>query len=403
MQRRSSKDSDGNGSESASAQKVHVLFFAPSLGGGGAELQLLRLANHLSRDTFQVSIALGRGGGAYEDALARDVQVYILRRGRLVSSAGRMMRSVAPLRRLIRTAQPDIVFSVMGHANIAALLAMHSMSQCPAVVLGEQTPPSYNYGGSGKLSNRLIFGAIPRLYPLADHVVALSHGVAEELQELAPKLSGRCTVIPNAGTDERVRSGAQGSIPDIRPLQDEPLLVACGRLVRLKGFSYLIDAVRLICQNKPVRLWIIGEGEDRPRLQRQIDALHLTDRVRLLGFQQNPYQYMAAADLFVLSSLYEGFGNVIVEAMACGVAVVSTDCPYGPGEIIQNGVNGVLVPPASTEALAQAILRLLSDEELRRKIANNGKRRAQDFDVERVAAAYGDLFLRVVNSGRAAA
>jgi glycosyltransferase involved in cell wall biosynthesis len=112
---------------------------------------------------------------------------------------------------------------------------------------------------------------------------------------------------------------------------------------------------------------------------------------------------MAAADVFVLSSLFEGFGNVIVEAMACGTPVVATDCPYGPREIIRDGVSGLLVEPASAASLARGILRVLTDEELKRRLAANGFERSRDFEAESIAGEYGELFLRVANGAAARA
>jgi len=106
---------------------------------------------------------------------------------------------------------------------------------------------------------------------------------------------------------------------------------------------------------------------------------------------------MAAADLFVLSSLWEGFGNVIVEAMACGLPIIATDCPYGPSEIIEDGVSGLLVPPANSEVLAKAICQVLTNPSLRKKLTENGLRRAKDFDASTIAAAYGAMFESLVN------
>jgi len=106
---------------------------------------------------------------------------------------------------------------------------------------------------------------------------------------------------------------------------------------------------------------------------------------------------MATADVFVLSSLFEGFGNVIVEAMACGTPVIATSCPYGPPEIIKDGVNGILVPPGDEEALSQAIIWVLTDEVLKQRLSQNGKERSQDFNARTIAFLYGGLFLRLVN------
>jgi glycosyltransferase involved in cell wall biosynthesis len=179
--------------------------------------------------------------------------------------------------------------------------------------------------------------------------------------------------------------------------------VGCGRLTPQKGFADLIDAFTRVRAVLPASLWIVGEGEERGRLERQIRRLGLTDSVRLLGFRRNPYQYLAAADVFALSSRYEGFGNVVVEAMACNTPVVATDCPYGPAEIISDGLNGVLTPPADAEALSQAIIRVLKDPSLQRRLAERGRIRSQDFTAPKIADVYGDLLWRVANEGRAAA
>jgi len=144
-------------------------------------------------------------------------------------------------------------------------------------------------------------------------------------------------------------------------------------------------------------LWILGEGPDRPALEQQIADLSLGDSVRLLGFRDNPYSYMASADLFVLSSIFEGFGNVVAEALACGTAVVATDCPYGPSEIITDGVSGLLVPPRDPAALAEAIVRVLTDPELRSALAQEGKRRSRDFTAETISGQYAKVFEDVLH------
>jgi glycosyltransferase involved in cell wall biosynthesis len=178
-------------------------------------------------------------------------------------------------------------------------------------------------------------------------------------------------------------------------------VVACGRLKALKGFSTLIDALAVVRERVPAHLWIVGEGEQRASLERKIARLGLGGCVRLLGFRPNPYRYMAAADVFALSSRFEGFGNVIVEAMACGAPVVSADCPYGPREIIEDGVNGILVEPASAASLARGILRVLEDKELKRRLASNGFERARDFEADSIAREYGELFARIANGASA--
>lgn len=357
-------------------------------------MHLLRVINHLDRKKFRLSLALGRTGGTYESALAKDVKVHVLNTGRVNSSTIRMIRSIEPLHGVIQAEQPDILCSILDHANTVAVLASRGLLPVrPKVVLSVQNPPSIRYG-RWHIVSRLLLSLIPRLYPQADRVVALAQGVAEDLLTLVPKIRDRTEVIYNAGVDSRVLNGVL-ELPKEELPQNGPLIVACGRLTEQKGFPYLIEALARVRRVTPAYLWIIGEGKQRQYLENKIKQLGLTNCVRLLGFQNNPYKYMAAADVFVLSSLFEGFGNVIVEAMACGTPVVATDCPYGPREIIENGVSGLLVPPADVEALSEAIMRVLKEPELKQKLSENGKQRSQDFNAQAIASAYGKLFLHV--------
>ncbi len=378
-------------------KRLHIMSFTSSLGRGGAEMHLLRVLNHLDRQRFTLSLALARKGGSYEPELNQDVKVHFLETGNIVSSTLQMVRAIAPLRQLIQAEQPDVVCSVMRHANIATLLATYNLPNKPKLVLSLQNPPSIL--SKNVVLQWLMRSLMPHLYPQADQIIALSQGVADDLQTLVPTVGDRTKVIYNAGVDHRVMKDAAQALPEQVAI-DRPLIVTCGRLVGQKGFLYLIEALAKVRQSIPAHLWIIGEGPQRPMLERKIRKLGLTPHIKLLGFQQNPYQYMAAADVFVSSSIYEGFGNVIVEAMACGVPVIATDCPSGPREIINNEINGLLVETANPEALATAIIRLLKNPELKQRLANAGQARAQDFHSQAIASAYGQLFLEVAKPHR---
>src|ERR1043166_6358753 len=385
-------DAHSNGS----ARKLHVLFFTSKLGGGGAEKHMLRLVNHLDRDKFRVSLALVKPGGGFEAACAGDVTKHYLNRSSKGSSTIGMLRSIRPLRRVIEQERPDVVVSVIDLANIANVLAVRGVATPPKVVLGVQTPPSIAYGQSWHPVSNLILRLMPKLYPRADRIVALSNGVAADLVSLASGAPESINVIHNAGVEADVLEKLQGKLA-ADELPDSRLIVACGRLKALKGFDYLIDALVEVRKTLPASLWIVGEGEERAALEKKVRRLGLENFVRLLCLQDNPFKYMAAADVFVLSSLFEGFGNVIVEAMACGVPVVATACPYGPQEIISDGHNGILVPPADARALANGILRVLNDGAVSRKLAIAGKERSNDFNAQTIANAYGNLFLEVAN------
>ncbi|HEU4885892.1 MAG TPA: glycosyltransferase [Longimicrobium sp.] len=373
--------------------RVHVLFFTSALGGGGAEKHLVRVANALDRGRFRVSVAVARGGGSYEGELAADVRYHPL-------PGGRMRSAARPLRRLLAAERPDVLCSFMDHANCVALLASRGLAGRPAVVAGVQNPPSAALRSVPAPVRGAIRAGMRALYPRADAVVALSRGVGDELQRMIPGLAGRVSVIPNAGMDE---DAPPPLAPATRPAGEDPVLVACGRLVPQKAYPVLLRALARVRERVPARLRILGEGPLRDELGALAASLGVDGAVSFEGFRPDPAAYMAEADVFVLSSEYEGFGNVIVEAMAAGAPVVATDCPYGPGEILEGGRHGVLVPPGDPEALAAALLRVLGDPALRERLRAAGRERARAFAPSAVAERYGRLFHDVLAARTGAA
>jgi glycosyltransferase involved in cell wall biosynthesis len=261
------------------------------------------------------------------------------------------------------------------------------------VVAGVQNPPSASLRRVPAPVRGAIRAGMRALYPRADAVVALSAGVGGELERTIHGLAGRVFVIPNAGMD----GDEPPPLGDVaRAAGEAPVLVACGRLVPQKAYPVLLRALATVRERVPARLRILGEGPLRDELGALAEVLGVADAVTFEGFRPDPSAYMAAADVFVLSSEYEGFGNVIVEAMAAGAPVVATDCPYGPGEILEGGRHGVLVPPGDPEALAGALLRVLGDDVLRTRLRASGRERARDFAPAAVAARYGRLFQDVL-------
>jgi glycosyltransferase involved in cell wall biosynthesis len=176
-----------------------------------------------------------------------------------------------------------------------------------------------------------------------------------------------------------------------------PILVSVGRLTKQKGYPYLIRAFSLVKQTLPCRLLIIGSGEDEGTLLQAVNELGLWNDIEFLGFQRNPFKYMARSDLFILASLYEGFGNVIVEAMTLGLPVISTDCQSGPSEIIENKKNGVLVPVKDEKAMAEAILDVLTNDGLRRYLCEGAKSRSHFFALSHIVEQYSNIFFKTVH------
>ncbi len=379
--------------ETTAASRLRVLFFANRFGGGGAEKHFLRVINGLDRERCVVGLAVARGGGSYEPLLKNDVEVHTLTSQVGGSSMLALGRCVQPFRNLIHAWQPDILCSAMEFPNATALFASRiAPSHRPSLVLCVQAPPSRVYPGSSPVS-RAGRATVRHLYRHADHVISLSEGVARDLAQFDARILSRTSVIYNAIVDDELTA----ELSDARgvPERSGPTLVACGRLAEQKGFDHLLKALALVRQKVPAELWLLGEGPLEAQLRAQAADLGIQDAVHFLGFVSNPGAVMAAADVFVLSSNYEGFGNVVAEAMACGTAVVSTNCPHGPSEIIDDGKTGLLVPVANPAALANAAIRLLEDDALRTRFVDGARATVRRFEAKHIATQYESLFTRL--------
>ena len=353
----------------APSRPVKLLCIVPRLGGGGAEMHLLRLLTHFDRDRFIPMLAVAKPGGSYESRLPADVAPQRCGWSRLPSSTLRMQTAIPALRRLISKEQPDAIISFLDHTTAATAAALESLPQPgPLFIAAIQNNLEKTLGNLPGWTRAWLPRAITSAYARADHVIALSTGVAEALSVLIPETRVRISVVHNAGYDQQVEKLALEE-PSL-PTPKGPWFLGCGRLTTQKDFSTLLRAFARIQRENEGELWILGEGELRGKLEREITALGLDASVRLPGFVKNPFAYMARANAFVLSSQWEGFGNVVTEAMACGTPVISTDCPHGPREILEDGKWGTLVPVANGAALADAMRGALSNPEQHRVRAN---------------------------------
>jgi glycosyltransferase involved in cell wall biosynthesis len=239
----------------------------------------------------------------------------------------------------------------------------------------------------GWLRRKLIGWA----YRRADAVVALSEGVRKELVEDCAIDPERMVTIHNPVDVASIAAATQAVKDGIQEVSSNgPLIVGCGRLHRQKGFDLLIEALADLDDIK-VRLVILGEGPERAALEALARSRGVADRVLMPGFENHPEKWLAQATLFVLPSRWEGFGHVLVEALAAGVPVVSAWAPYGPADILDDGETGLMVPTGNAAALGAAIGRLLIDKGLRGRLAEAGRRTAQRFALPVIARRYGDL------------
>jgi glycosyltransferase involved in cell wall biosynthesis len=271
------------------------------------------------------------------------------------------VRYVPDLARYLQRQQPAVLLSAKPPANLAALWAQRLAKVTTRIVISERTHLSQELQGPHKRKWRWRFIAplIQRVYPWADAIVSVSNGVADDLSVRTRIPRERITTIYNpTATFEKMDDPTLAAHAWFSPTAP-PVILGMGRLVAQKDFSTLLRAFAQVRAERPVRLIILGEGRQRAELEALVTKLGISAYVCLPGFVDNPYAYLSQAALFVLSSAWEGLPNALIEALACGCPVVSTDCPSGPTEILDGGAYGPLVPVGDDAALAQAILSVL--------------------------------------------
>ncbi len=300
----------------------------------------------------------------------------------------RLLSAIRPLARYIRDRSPDILFTTSVPPNLVGLLAQARSERKVRIVLRQSNTIGRRGGEFAGIDRRWRDILIPRYYPRADCVIANSDGVARNLATLGVPES-RIAAIPNGIDCAWIARQAELPARLPRGAPGMKTIIAIGRLVAQKDHATLIRAVAAMGGTVGCRLVILGSGPERSALRALAGNLGLGERVHLAGYQANPYAYLAQSDLFVLSSRHEGMPNALLEALACGLPVVSTDCPSGPREILADGAFGELVPVGDVAALAQAMTHALqAPPEPERQ-----RRRAGAFDVEAIAARYADVIL----------
>jgi glycosyltransferase involved in cell wall biosynthesis len=294
--------------------------------------------------------------------------------------------SFLPLARYLRRRRPTAVLTAMTHANLTAIVAVAISGVRTRLVVTEHQHLSTLLSGSATRRERLFPWLMRLLYPRADEVVAVSEGVADDLAQRAKLSRSSIRVEKNPIRVEELRIlGAQPPPHAWFGDGEPPVVLGVGRLTRQKDFGTLLRAFRRLRDSQRVRLVLLGDGEDRPLLEALVAELDLTEDVQITGFVPNPYPYFNAASLFVLSSLWEGLPTVLLEAMVFGLPIVSTDCHSGPGEILEGGRLGTLVPTEDPTALARAMAAALAPDGDRTRLQYDN---LPDYDVERVVARY---------------
>jgi glycosyltransferase involved in cell wall biosynthesis len=360
-------------------EKKHIALFLPSLRGGGAEKMMINLAKGFIDNNIKVDFITVENDNVYK--IPDKVNYFCL-------NLKKVKYGVLPLAKYLKKEKPDYLISTLIDCDIVSLLAkMIYLSKTKIIVRSASTfsfllKTIKKRGGITQKYGAMI------LYRLAYQIVANSKQSADDLAKTLKiprkkiKVIYNPTVTPDISTKMKVKINH----PWFNN-KNSPIILAVGRLNKAKNFPLLIKTIKIIRKKIDVKLIILGEGSERNNLKNLIIKLNLEKYIDMPGFIDNPYSYMSKADVYVLSSSWEGLPNVLIETMACGTPVVSTNCPSGPSEILEGGKYGKLVPVNDPEALAEAIIETLNNP----VDSSELEKRANFFSVENSVNKYLEI------------
>lgn len=342
---------------------------------------MVRLANVFVRLGIETDMILVRREGRYFGEVDGRVRIVDL-------GAARILVALPGLVSYLRARRPTAVLSTLTYANIVAIWARDLAGYPERLVVREANPiSSVADDRAAGLKFRLTPSFVRRFYPRADAIVGISRGLCRDLIGRGRLPAHKVHAIYNPVVTGELSEKARQPLAHPWFTGSSPMILSAGRLTRQKDFGTLIQAFKILRELVDARLVVLGEGELRPELEDLVRELGLESAVELPGFVDNPFKYMARSDVFVLSSQWEGFGNVLVEAMAVGTSVVSTDCPTGPAEILADGKYGRLVDVGNAPQMAEAIADVLGSP----SSPDSLKRRAWEFSADHIAEQYLSL------------
>lgn len=316
-------------------------------------LAQIRLAKALHRRGYKVEFIIGYVPDSVSEPLIDGIKVINL-------DIPRTYKLIAPIISYLNKNKPDVIFSAEDHLNAVVTLAVFLTRSKSRLGTSSRVTP-YDTYSNNVFSKRWVLKQLNQiLWHRVDALVCVSKDMVKQYEAIFGRTKYQC--IYNVVVDSEIYDKMAVPVDD-RWLNDSstPLVITAGRLAPEKGFPDLINAMKVLSKSTKARLAILGDGPLRQELESLIKEQGLSDTVRLLGFQENPYKYFSKAKVFVLSSYVEGLPNVLVEAMACGVTPVSTNCPTGPEEVLKGGKYGYLVPVRDPEAMANAIQKAIEN------------------------------------------
>lgn len=372
-------------------KKKKICFLINSMAGGGAERVLSILLKNLSRNDREFFLIVLEDKFNYE--IPKDIKVIKLfsnLRSNFKKLFG-IFLGMIKLKKIIKNNQIDIVVSFLGRSNYINILTKIRGSTHKAYI-SERVNPLEMHSGKGLNSIFNMF-LTKKLYKKADLIISNSLGIKDSLIKDFFINPEKIKVIYNPINIKEIQILLQSPLEkEYQKIFKHPVIINVARFNKQKGQEYLIKAFKDVREKIPdAKLLFLGEGELENCLKNLAEKLELKNDILFLGWQSNPFKFLARAKVFVFSSLWEGFPNALIEAMVCKVPVISTDCPSGPNEIIENKKSGILVQVADEKVLTKAILKILNNPYLGQKLSQEGKRRAQDFSAGKIIKEYEQL------------
>ncbi|MEO0224935.1 MAG: glycosyltransferase, partial [candidate division WOR-3 bacterium] len=371
-------------------RKKKIIFVIPNLGKGGAERACANILKNLSRDKFDIVSVFYDNNHIYE--IPDDIKIYNLDLSGTPNFFKKIYRNVVRIMKIsqiIKNEDSDVVFSFLNRVNLSTITSKILSRSKAKIVICEQNTSSVQQKGLLGFITKLFMRII---YKKADIIVAVSGGVKNDLMKNFGIKENKIAVIYNPIDIDEIQKLSKEEITECEWFKEDiPIIINVASLTEKKGHKYLLHAFKIVREKVNCRLVILGEGPKEKELKELAKNLGISNDVKFLGFQKNPFKFMSRSTVFVLSSVYEGFGNVLIEAMACGVPVVSTNCPSGPNEIIKDRINGFLVPVRNIEKLAEAILFLINDSIKSEEFVKNSIEIIKKFSVDKIVQKCEEL------------
>ncbi|KHT46974.1 glycosyltransferase [Vibrio sinaloensis] len=365
---------------------MKILFRISKLGFGGAEQVFLSVAKELYSTKRNEIIFV------VDNDIGENVNTAKMHGFKVISlEATRTMKSIWPLKRIIEKERPDVIISAYTDTNAACLISSFLSKFKCKVIVSEHASLHEHWAKKSKLKRLILTFYVAYVYRLSDKVICVSNGLKNQVSSL---LKAR---VPIETIYNPVRFKPRNKLTSCKQEHETLQLLAVGRISEPKDYDTLIKSVQLVSQKIPVHLTIVGGvfcNNELEKLKKLVSDLKIENSITFAGFSNDVQHYYSSAHIFVLSSAWEGFGNVIVEAMAFGLPIISTDCNYGPAEILEHGRYGRLVPVSNSTEMAKAIIR-----ESQSPLVDKSQliMRSTDFSESKIASQYLNTIERTLN------